>query len=206
VSGSTFARTGEVIVPLPGPRERIPATKQVRSTLIASSQRAVRDRGRFDEYLKLVDSRWREPLTIAVAGTWLPIDAAMAHYRACDGLLFSLAEQQQIGREVGDRLHGTFLGTIIRSAKTVGVSPWTPLANAQKLYARVFDGGAVSVLRVGPKEADIEMVRNALLGVGYFRNALRSLWQVAMEFFCTRVYVRETTRTDDSACVRVAWA
>jgi len=194
---------GEIVLPLP---TRLHPPRNIRSTLIASSLRSVRDRGRFDEYMQRLPPPWTELPTIAIAGIWLPIDAGVAHYQACDALGLSNAEMHAIGCEVGNRVHGTFLGTMIRGAKEVGVTPWTALGHARTLYERLFDGGAVCVTRVGPKDARMELVANPLVDIPYFRNAARGLWQVALEFFCTRAYVTEIGRTMTSYKVRIAWA
>jgi hypothetical protein len=196
----------EIIVPLRAPAERIPLPISVRSTLIASSLRALRERGRFDEYSSHLDAAWRELPMRAIAGTWLPLDAALAHYHACDRLDFTVHEQFQMGRDVGDRIHGTFLGTMIRGARNAGVTPWIALAQTEKLYDRLFDGGACSVTKVGPKDARVELIANPCVAIPYFRNAMRGLWLVALEFFCSKAYITEIGRTPTSYRVRAAWA
>jgi hypothetical protein len=197
---------GEIVVAFPVPREQIAPPTHVRSTLIAASVRAVRERGRFDDYVEHLERAWRDLPERAIAGTWLPLDAGLAHYHACDRLGFTVHEQVAIGREVGDRIHGTFLGTMIRGAKNVGVTPWLALAQARRLYERLFDGGACCVTKVGPKDARMELVANPYVAIPYFRNAMRGLWGVAIEFFCAKAYINETGRTDDSYRVRISWA
>lgn len=196
----------EIVVAFPVPRERIQLATNIRSTLIASSLRSLRERGRLDEYRALLDEPWRDLPTRAIAAGWLPIDAGLAHYRACEALRFTLAEQLAIGREVGDRVHGTFLGTMIRGARSVGVTPWISLAHVNRLYERLFDSGGCCVTRAGPKDARLELVGNPVLAIPYFRNAMRGLWQVAVEFFCAKAYINETGRTDSSYKVRISWA
>jgi hypothetical protein len=195
-----------IVVALPLARDRIHRPRNIRSTLIASSHRSLRELGRFDEYVRLLEPSWRELPSLALPAVWLPLEAGVAHYRACDALRFTVAEQHAIGREVGDRIHGTFLGAMIRGAKGVGVSPWNALAQSRRLYERLFDGGAVCVTRAGPKDARMELVANPLVAIPYFRNAMRGLWQVAIEFFCTKAYLNETGRTEDSYKVRISWA
>jgi hypothetical protein len=196
----------EIFVPLPAPIGRIHPPKSIRSTLIASSLRAIRERALFDAYLANLDDVWRDIPTRAIAGTWLPIAAALAHYTSCDRLGFTVHEQIAIGREVGDRIHGTFLGTMIRGAKNAGVTPWVALAQTERLYERLFDGGACSVTKVGPKDARVELVANPCLAIPYFRNAMRGLWAVALEFFCEKAYITEIGRSATSYRVRAAWA
>jgi hypothetical protein len=89
--------------------------------------------GRFEAYARLLGDPWRDLPSRAIAGLWLPIDAGLAHYRACDALGLSTLEQVAIGREVGDRIHGTFLGTMVRAARGAGVTPWVALGSARKL-------------------------------------------------------------------------
>ena len=120
-------REPEVIVPFALPREKLPLATQVRSTLVASSLRSVRGHGFYDRYVALLDPGWRDAVLHAVAGVWLPLAAGVAHYKACDALGVSPAEQMEIGREVGDRIQGTFLASMVRVAKGAGVTPWDAL-------------------------------------------------------------------------------
>ena len=196
----------EVIVPFSCPRERIQPPKHVRSTLVASSLRALRERGLFAAYEKNLDPAWRSEVLETVAGVWLPIEAGLAHYRACDALPLSMLEVIGLGRDVGDRIHGTFLGTMIRTAKSVGVTPWAGFPYTPKLYERLFDGGGCSVGKIGPKDARMEVTANPMCGVPYFRVAMRGVWQVAIELFCQKAYVTEISRSETSYKVKVSWA
>lgn len=196
----------QIIVPFSGPREQVHPPRSIRSTLLASSLRALHQRGRFDDYVRHLDAPWRDLPDRAIAGVWLPFAAGLAHYMACDALGFSAAEQHEIGRDVGDRIHGTFLGAMIRAARNVGVTPWLALGQTRKLYDRLFDGGDVCVVQVGPKDARMDLVSNPLAGVAYFRNAMRGLWQVGLEHFCSKAYVTEIGRSPSAYRVRIAWA
>ena len=197
----------EVVVPFKVPRDQITPATRVRSTLLASSLRALRDRGMFDAYAAKLDPQWRAPILEAVAGVWLPLEAGLAHYRACDALGFSASEQVEIGRAVGDRVHGTFLATMIRTAKNAGVTPWTAVGYSGKLYERLFEGGGgCEVTKIGPKDARSELVNNPILGIAYFRNGLRGLYQAGVELFCRKAYVNELTSGETSAVLKISWA
>ena len=197
---------GEIVVPFPVPREQLQPPRHIRSTLIASSLRSIRDRGLSDAYTPLLDPGWKTTILESVAGVWLPAAAGLAHYRACEALAFSPLEQLAIGREVGDRLHGTFLGTMIRAARGAGVTPWTALSYINKLYERLFDGGGCSVIKTGPKDALMEMAQNPLVAIPYFRHAVRGLWQVAIELFCRKAYLLEVDATETECRMTVSWA
>jgi hypothetical protein len=205
-SGGQGDEEVEVIVPLPQPRERIAFPKQIRSTLLVSSLRSIRARNLFDAYYAGLDPPWRKPILESVAGSWLPLEAGMAHYSSCDALGLSVVEQVAIGREVGDRIQGTFLGTMIRAAKVSGATPWTVFPYTMKLYERLFDGGACWVVKAGPKDARLEIVANPIVSITYFRNAMRGVWQAALELFCQKTYVAEIGRTPTSDKVKVSWA
>jgi hypothetical protein len=196
----------QVVVPFPAPREQIPLPTAIRSTLIASSIRSIRERGLLDAYREALDPQWKSTILDSIAGEWLDLGAGIAHYRACDALVFSALEQVAIGREVGDRIQGTFIGTMVRTAKNVGVDPWNAFPFTPKLYDRLFDGGGCCVMRVGPKDATLELARNPLVRVAYFRNGMRGLWQGAVELFCRKAYLAEVERTDLSYKVKISWA
>jgi hypothetical protein len=202
---AAWREASDVIVPFPVPRERLRVPTSIRSTLVASSLRSLREHGYFDRYLAVLEERWREPILNCVAGVWLPLGAGLAHYRACDSLGVSSLEHMAIGREVGDRIQGTFIGTMIRAAKGAGANPWVAFPYTPKLYERLFDGGACQIVRVGPKDAEAEIAANPLLGLAYFRNGLRGMWQTGIELFCRRAYLAEVDHTDTSCRIKVSW-
>jgi hypothetical protein len=116
------------------------------------------------------------------------------------------AEQMTIGREVGDRIHATFLGTMLRAAKGMGVTPWLAVGSTRKLYDRLFVGGDVYASKVGPKDARVEVAGNPLAALPYFRQGMRGMWQIAIELFSSRAYVVEAGHTSTSTRIRISWA
>src|SRR3954470_3313458 len=84
--------------PVPAPLVR--EATQFRSTWLTSSLRALRERQLLDPYFAHLPRSLHETVRASVAGTWLPIDVALAHYEACDSLKLPLSEQLAMGREV----------------------------------------------------------------------------------------------------------
>jgi hypothetical protein len=200
---------GAAFLPFAGPPAKLGLVTEVRSTLIATSLQSLRTRGLLAKYTKLLAGPHQETVLTAVAGSWLPLDAAVAHYRACDALRLEPAVQLAMGMDVGDRVHGTFLGLMVRTAKTVGVTPWLALAQSAKLYGRLFaGGGGIAVTELGPKEARIELVGNTLCEVDYFRIGLRGVYQAAVALFCSRVYSSDLPRVRprNGMTMRLSWA
>ena len=156
----------ESIVDLPANIEPVTA---VRSTLIQSSLNTLRNRGHFERYLEVVDPAFREAILGSLAPEWLPLAVGMAHYGACDALQLSPQELHEIGEDVGNRIQGTFIGTLVRRARTMGLTPWVPLAQFGRLWERLIQGGGAGVTKVGPKDAQIDFRLLTLARFAYFR-------------------------------------
>jgi hypothetical protein len=181
----------------------------VRSTLIASSVQTLRARGLLDAYLAALPRDLHPTVLEAVAGSWLPLSVGMAHYAAADTLALSSIEQFNNGREVADRVQNSMLGTLVRAAKNMGVTPWTGLGMFQRMCDRMLFGGAGAVYKTGPKEARVEAHGIPLVRWAYFRNSWRGMFAGSGELFCTKLYVTElsTSPTSDVPFVmRIAWA
>lgn len=178
---------------------------RVRSTMLLSSVRSLRERGLFDRYIAGVPRALHEPILGAVAGTWIDVDIAAAHYRACDSLGLSVGEQIAMGGSVGEALNGTFLRTLLQLARTAGVTPWMVLKQYTKLWERIFDGGDVEVDKLGPKEALVQMYGLPLFSIPYIRVALRGMHQTGFMLFCTKCYMTDLSSTDTTHAYRAAW-
>jgi hypothetical protein len=198
----------ESFLPLPAPPAALGTVSAVRSTLVTTSLDSLRARGLDRAYVVRLPAAHREALLTAVAGTWLPFEAARAHYEACDGLGLDTNEKIAVAMEVGDRVHGTFLGLLMRAARTSGVTPWTALAQAARLYGRLFCGGGVAVTRRGPKDARVDLVGNALCDIEYFRVGVRGVHMAALRLFCRRIVAQEPPgfRSPHAMSVQLAWA
>ena len=198
----------ELIVPLRTRDGVVPPVTQVRGTLLASSLRVVRERGRIDDYLARLPAEHHPPLLHAVPGEWLAVATAMAHYRAVDALGFSVADQTEIGRDIAARTQGSLLGTILRLATNVGVTPWAAIGSFQRLWDRLMQGGSAAVYKIGPKEARIEGHGVPMAEIAYFRNGWRGMIGASAEMFSRKAYAQELPAFENRSTVayRLAWA
>jgi hypothetical protein len=178
----------EVILALPAKNNPV---KHMRSTILLGSIASLRAAGHIDAYRSALEPRHHETLFQAVAGIWIPLDVAMAHYRACESLGLAPDKVVELGRSTFDKTGGTLFGTVLRLAKGAGVNPWTVLPQLQRFWDRGYDGGGIRVLRLGPKEARIELVQCAIADSSYFRYALRGVVVAVLHMFCSRAYVHE---------------
>lgn len=197
----------ETFLPFRAPPARMGIATVARSTLVTASIQSLRMRGLYDRYAVRLTEEQRSALSTAVAGVWIPMGLAVAHYRACDALRLCVGEQLDIALEVGQQMHGTFLGAMLRIAKTVGVTPWTALAYSGKLYDRLFRGGGIAVTRTGPKDARVDLVGNPLCDIEYFRIGVRGVYEAALELFCQRITTQEIARRYPGLDlgVRISW-
>lgn len=182
--------------------------RAARSTVVLGSIAVLRATGHFETYRAALPASFHPALFEAIAGTWMPLDAALAHYAACDSLGLSANEQLANGRQTFERTGATLFGTMLRMAKGAGVTPWTFLPHLQRFYERGYDGGAVAVFKLGPKEARCEIAESALCDSRYYRNAVRGLLGVMVEMFCRKAYVVELPQRHGphSMTLRVQWA
>jgi hypothetical protein len=199
----------EVVVPLrtSNAGSVAPAT-HVRSTLLLTSVRSLRARNLLEPYLSRLPADMHDIVLHAVAGAWLPIEVGLAHYGAADALGLRASEQFEIGQEVAERVQNTLLGTLVRVAKSAGVTPWVGLEYFQRLWDRVVLGGAAAVYRLGPKEARAEVYGIDLVQFAYFRNGWRGMIAGSGALFASRVFVTELPRytTKSSTAFRISWA
>ncbi len=202
------ARPEEAIVAFDTPRLEVPPVTSFRSTWLVSSVSALRGRGLFERYLEGLPPAYHDVVRSSVAGVWLPVEVAVAHYEACESLGLPPEEQMAIGRAVTEFVHKTSYSIALRLVKEAGVTPWACLALQKRLWQRVWAGGDVAVFKLGPKEARLEVIGWPCSRVPYCRRALRGVLVGQSELFCRKAYATEIARrcSATSLAYRLAWA
>ncbi len=196
----------ELLVPFGPSRDQL--ATELRSTLLSTSLQTLKARALLDAYFEELPPEHHAAIKDLVAGVWMPIEVGMAHYRACDALGLTWEQIVAVGGEVGERVQGTVLGLMVRTAKTSGMSPWAGLRNCTLFYDRVFRGGGVSLVKIGPKEARVEVAGNPLCAIPYFRQGLRAVTVTGAQLFCAKAYSQELPRYTNSTSLgfRLSWA
>jgi hypothetical protein len=199
------ANAEEVVLALPA---NVANARNMKSTVLQASVNAVRTGPRGAAYLAKLAPAHKDALLTAIAGTWIPIDVAAAHYEACDAAGFTQDDAFANGGKTFDIAGHVIFGTVLKMARASGVTPWTLLEQLQRFWERGYDGGGIAVSKLGPKEARVNVVRQKLFESPYYRGALRGLLGAALGLFCTRVYVveRPGQRAFASIHLRVQWA
>lgn len=184
-----------------------PAT-HVRSTLLQSSLNSLRDAGHFDRYVALLDPVHKDAVLHTLAPTWLPVEVGVAHYGACDALKLDALQLRDIGERVGDRIQGTFLRTLTRGVRAMGVTPWTLLNHFDRLWGRLFQGGSVELTRTGPKDVTIEICGAVIPQFEYFRIGFSGVVRNGFKFVGVahpHVNIVQWNATKDSFSMHAAW-
>lgn len=158
----------ECVIALPSSIRPVTA---VRSTLIQSSLTTLKEHGYFERYLAELNTRHRDTILQSLAPEWLPLDVAVAHYGACDALRLSNDQLLSVGESVGNRIQGTFIATLLKRARSIGLTPWVPFGQFDRLWQRLMQGGAVALYKKGPKDASIDVRNLPLARFTYFRAA-----------------------------------
>jgi len=198
----------EIVVPFRTPRGQVTPASAFRSTWLSASLDGLRSQGHFARYLEHLPSKHHDAILHSIAGVWLPIEIALAHYTACDALGLTQAEQVAMGREVLKRLRKTIFSLAFHAARDVGVTPWTLIKLLPAQFEREFRGGACGIFRMGPKDARVELIGFPLSVSPYTRAALRGIAHGLCEPLCSRVYTQELRElcTPMTIGYRVAWA
>lgn len=163
----------------------------VRSTLLTASLLAVRDNNLESRYFDALADDKHESIRALVAGTWAPVDLAMAHYAAMDGMALSGPEIERLGGEVSRRTHRTFATSVGRVSSALGVTPWLGFSKKDAIWDRLFEGGDLIVYKASESEAIVEIVQVPMLRSRYFRGAIISYLRELVTFLSSTNEAKE---------------
>jgi hypothetical protein len=206
--GASDIRDYETVVPLREPLTSLTVVTHVRSTLLVSSLGTIKEAGFFDRYSDRLAPEARKEMGGLLAGAWVRVDLAEAHYLACEALKIAPAQQFELGRSVGLKIDKTIAGSVLTAAKQMGATPWLFLSQVGRLYPRLVMGGGIACYRIADKEAVLEHHKTPLFKIAYLRNAYRGAIQGICERFCSKAYVKPRDASEDGMRIsfKVSWA
>jgi hypothetical protein len=173
--------------------------------MVVASLQTLRDFDYLDGYLAHLPAAMHDTLLFCLASTWLPVDQVMVHYGACEAMGLDERELTRMGEQVSGRIMETFLGTLLRSGRSVGATPtpWMPLRKYGTVCERLLDGGVHRVTELGPKDAMISSSGVPMLRYRYFRVAMVGVFRGVAGMFCKSCFAKELPGTDRE-CMRVS--
>jgi hypothetical protein len=180
----------------------------VRNVVLQASLSELRAHGCYERYAQLVAPELLEQLNTNIAPAWIPVDVALAHYAACDSLGLSADELDALGQGVGDRVQETVLVSSAKKERAEGVDLWKFEAQLHRMWPRVFQGGSVQVVKLGPRLKLIEERGFRLTQYQYFRQAHLAAIRAshsALGASIALLKVDSYNAARDEVVVRVAW-
>lgn len=183
-----------------------PRVEQVRGSLIVSSLATLRENQMYERYLACLPVDQHERVLYVVAASWVPVEIALTHYGACDAMQLNEAELDTMGQHVSQRIMSTFLGTLVRTARTIYTPSSVPLRQYPKLWDRLLKGGGCSVSMFGTTAARVESRGVPMFRYRYFRVAYAALIRGAGAMFRDGMNARIRKATDDSLTIDLSWA
>lgn len=159
------------ILPWPKSPRLIPRATKFRSTWITSSLEGLEKMGHLERYHERLTS-FRSEILDCVAGSWLPMEAARAHYEACEALGLTDTQYLDVVR-VGSEVRRAWYASLISAAERDTATPWSVLPMLRRVWHRTADGGEVAIFKLSEQQARVEYVGCELFDIPYFRRAVR---------------------------------
>ncbi len=169
-----------------------PTVSCIRGILLVKSVENLRQAGLFERYARELESGYREQLEFAIAASWLPIAVGEAHYAACDRMQLGDAEIEHLGRLMAVSMGSTLMSTLLKVTRQAGVeNMWSALKQNDRIWDRMYQGGAVTLIQTGPKDLMLEHRGIPLAQSSYWRAALRAYWLALGKLMTNAVYVKQ---------------
>jgi len=181
----------------------------VRNVILQASLAQLRERGHYERYTSLVAPDILEQLlAMSIAPGWIPIELALAHYEACDSLMLTREQFAEMGNAVGERVQETVLVSSAKKTRDAEFDPWSVNAPLNRMWARLYQGGSVQVVKAGPRDKLLEQRGFQLSRCHYYRQgqaaALRAI-QRAIGAPNVETKVESYSPTRDELVIRVFW-
>jgi hypothetical protein len=136
-----------------------PYVTDIRGVMLQARIGLLKSAGHFEQYLAHLPVRYQDAVLNALASSWVPVEAGIAHFEALESMGLSDAQLARIAEPHGASLFHSLFATLIRGvARQAGAEGvWAAVKQADRIWSRMYLGGACKVMQVGPKDATIEI-------------------------------------------------
>jgi hypothetical protein len=145
---------------------------EVRNLVVQSSIAELKARGHYERYLQFIAPVTLEDLLSRVAPGWIPVELAMEHYQACEEMNLSNEELNIMGRSVGERVQSAAFVSSAKKTRDDDFDLWQIEAQIYRVWQRLYRGGSIQVVKLGPKEKLVEQRGYPMNRYRYYRQAL----------------------------------
>lgn len=187
-----------------------PYVTDIRGVLLHARIGPLKSAGYFERYLAHLPVGYQDVVLNALASSWVPVAAGIAHFEALESMGLSDAELARIaephGASLFDSLFATLVRGVARQAGTEGV--WAAVKQAGRIWSRMYLGGACKVTQIGPKDAIIDISGLPYAQLRTYRvtycGFLRGMFGVVTKTCVIKVAPNPEPRSDRLA-VSVSW-
>jgi hypothetical protein len=197
---------GEILIPH---EEDFHPVVALRNTVLQASLVELREAGYFERYAVHIDPAVLHELSTNLAPSWVPIELADAHYLACDRMGLNAEELKRIGHAVGVRVRQTSIVVAGGRTSDAPVDVWSIVGQLHRVWKRVYQGGSVQIVKLGPRDELIELKGHSLYRHPYFRFGSIAAITAAHEAVGARIEVNRIVRYDamtHEIAIHLAWA
>jgi hypothetical protein len=177
----------------------------IRSTLVSSSSQSLKALGFLERYLGALPKNQHDAMLSPRAPGWMTEEEAAIHYTACNDMNLSEPELELLSQTVAKAIGTTLLSTFTRSSRSLEAEPWLALAQTERLFARLNQGGAVRVIRRGPNEAVFEVRGGSLYAIPYYEIGHHALLRAAVLLFSKTARARTLHTADREHRTLLSW-
>jgi hypothetical protein len=197
--------TREVFIPHDPAAGPVTAVKNI---LIQSSLAKLKASDHYERYVTLIAPDVLDQLLSSMGPGWVPVELALAHYEACEQLNLNVDDTHALGLSVGDRLKDTVLVSHAKKVRGEEVDVWAAYSQMYRMWPRLYQGGSVQVVKIGPKSQLLEQRGFPMNRFRYFRQAQVAAFVSAYEAIgaeLTCVKVDRYSLARDEVVFRIMW-
>jgi hypothetical protein len=136
-----------------------PTVTDVRAIMLQGALSQLRAAGHYDDFIARFPAQHETGLREALASSWISVDTYLAYMETLDSLPLSDAQISSVTERLGAELFDQLFATIVRAVRNAGAGAgiWFGFKQAERVFSRMFHGGACKITQVGPKDAHYEV-------------------------------------------------
>jgi hypothetical protein len=173
--------------------------RAVRGSLVVANHKLLKAAGHFDQYLQMLPAEHKDIASSALASSWVSAEHNVMHCQTVDAMQLGEKELHRMGEMLASHLIDSLFATLLRSARSAGTEAgiWLFLKQADRVFARIYQGGGCRVVQTGPKDAVFEMNGMPFADSAVYR-VLHLAFVRGAVMMIAKACVVKTVRTRDS--------
>lgn len=180
----------------------------VKNLVLQFSLTQLKAHGHYDNYAQLIAPDVLKDLLGRLDPGWVPVEYALAHFKACDELNLSMAQIDTLAQSVGDRIQSTALVSSAKRTRDEDFDVWQAVGSLHRMWSRLYQGGSVQIVRLGPRDQLIVRRGYPMNSFRYYRLAQLGVFAAAYAALgttLTRRAVAEVNPAEDEVAFHVGW-